>query len=187
MCILVQNIINHLVEKEAINIIFMPDQNAFHKEIDLVQDLVKRMAQNSFQIKAWLIGILSAIIAFEKEGIFATANGADKQLAIWLNLFLLVPVLCFWYLDAFFLSTEKLYRELYKWIIQYRPKTDAYLYDLNTFTRTIAGETQHLLLAKNSIGNVMLSKTLLPFYVIPLLFVIGLLLYNLFAVVPLKT
>jgi len=171
-------------EKEIINL--MPDQNAFHKEIDLVQDIVKRMAQNSFQVKAWLIGILSAIIAFEKDGIFATANGADKQLAIWLNLFLLVPVLCFWYLDAFFLSTEKLYRELYKWIITHRAKTDAYLYDLNTFQRTFDGQTQNLLLSKNNVWNVMASKTLLPFYAMPLIFVIGLLIYNLFTVFPIS-
>ena len=150
-----------------------------HKELDLVQDIVKRMASNSFQVKAWLIGILSALIAFEKDAIFAEA-GADKLLSIKMNLFLFLPILCFWYLDAFFLSTERLYREVYKWLVKYRPMTEAYLYDLNTFNRQVGEQEQSLLKPGNSVWNMMLSKTLLPFYLVPLIFVGGLLFYNFF-------
>jgi hypothetical protein len=41
-----------------------------HKELDLIQDIVKRMAQNSFQVKAWLIGILSALVVLESKALF---------------------------------------------------------------------------------------------------------------------
>ena len=149
-----------------------------HKEIDLVQEVIKRMAANSFQVKAWLIGILSALVVFSTETIFGGGSN-NRDLALVMNWFLFLPVLCFWYLDAFFLSTEKLYRELYKWIVKHRPKTDKYLYDLNTFKREVDGEEEQLFLAKNNVWNVMISKTLWPFYAMPLAFVIGLLLFNL--------
>ena len=153
------------------------DKEIIHKEIDLVQDIVKRMAQNSFQVKAWLVTILGAMIAFEKDNIIATAGGC-KNLAFLLNLLLLLPVICFWYLDSFFLSTERLYRELYKWIVKYRPLTNKYLYDLNTFEREIDGTTEYLLKKKNEIFRVMFSKTLAYFYSVPLIFIAGLLIYN---------
>jgi hypothetical protein len=155
------------------------DKDIIHKELDLIQAIVTRMASNSFQVKTWLIGILSALIAFEKDTIFAQAAG-EKLLSIQMNAFLFLPILCFWYLDAFFLSTEKLYRELYKWVVKYRPVTDAYLYDLNTFKRKVEDVEEDLMKPGNSISDMMRSKTLLPFYLMPLFFVGALLFYNIF-------
>lgn len=154
-------------------------ESAFHKELDLIQDVIKRMAQNSFQVKAWLIGILSALVVLESKSIFAQA-GSDKVFAIEMNLFLLLPILCFWYLDAFFLSTEKLYRELYKWVVQHRPDTAAYQYDLNTFKRKIGDKEENLIQRKNNVWHMMGSKTLLPFYLVPLFFVLGVIFFNVY-------
>jgi hypothetical protein len=161
-----------------------------HKELDLIQEIVKRMATNSFQVKAWLIGILSALVVIESKSLFIQAN-ADQSFSMKMNIFLFLPILCFWYLDAFFLSTERLYRELYKWVVKNRKNTDAYLYNLNTFSREEFDEQGipkidannatvivDMLLDKNSIGSVMMSKTLILFYITPILFVLGLLFYN---------
>ncbi len=153
------------------------DKEVIHKELDLIQDVIKRMAQNSFQVKAWLIGILSALVVIESKSIFAQA-GSDHTFSMEMNAFLFLPILCFWYLDAFFLSTEKLYRELYKWVVNNRPYTKEYLYDLNTFKRTVNDKTENLLNEKNDVWHMMGSKTLLPFYLVPLLFVIGLLFFS---------
>jgi len=155
----------------------MTDKENIHKELDLIQDVVKRMASNSFQIKAWLIGILSALVVIESKSLFAQV-GSDKWFSVEMNLFLLIPILCFWYLDAFFLITEKLYRELYKWVVKHRSHTDDYLYDLNTFKREVDGEEEILLKPENNVWNVMFSKTLLPFYLMPIAFVLGLLFFN---------
>jgi hypothetical protein len=125
--------------------------------------VIKRMASNSFEVKKWLIGILSAIVFFKQEELLL-ANG---QL-IWL---LLVPVLCFWYLDAFFLRTERLYREMYKWVVEHRSKTDDYLYDLNTMRRTYAGHEVNFAARAGSIVQLAFSRTLLPFYLVPILFI----------------
>jgi hypothetical protein len=42
-----------------------------------------------------------------------------------------IPLLVFWFLDAFFLRHEKMYRELYKWVVKNRLTTDEYLFDMN--------------------------------------------------------
>jgi hypothetical protein len=155
------------------------DKDVIHKELDLIQDVIKRMATNSFQVKAWLIGILSALVVIESKSVFAQA-GSDHTFSMEMNLFLFMPIICFWYLDAFFLSTEKLYRELYKWVVVHRPNTKAYLYDLNTFVREVDGEKENLLQKKNDVWHMMVSKTIWVFYAIPLVFVGGLLFYNSF-------
>jgi hypothetical protein len=163
------------IEQTRVNL----DKDIIHKELDLIQDIVKRMAANSFQVKAWLIGILSALVVIESKSIFAQA-GSDHAFSIQMNIFLLLPIWCFWYLDAFFLSTEKLYRELYKWVVKHRPNTIAYLYDLNTFKREVDGKEENLINPKNGIRSMMFSKTLLPFYLVPTLFVLGIMFYNLY-------
>ncbi len=157
----------------------MLSTDIIHKELDLIQDVIKRMAQNSFQVKAWLIAILSALVVVKSEALFAKAD-TDNSFSMQMNLFLFLPIFCFWYLDAFFLSTEKLYRELYRWAVINRPYTADYLYDLNTFTRTVNGAEESLILPKNNIWKVAFSKTLWPFYLVPMVFVGGLLFYNLF-------
>ena len=157
------------------------DKDIIHKELDLIQDIVKRMADNSFKIKAWLIGLLFAIVAFEKDAIFIEANdNIPAAVTYGLNALLLLPILCFWYLDGFFLHTERLYRNLYKWVVANRPDNKNYLYDLNTFKREDVRKDGAITnLADEGVMSVIFSKTLIPFYIIPLLFVIGLFAYNL--------
>ena len=123
--------------------IFAVEKEDIHKEIDLIQDMIKRMADNSFKIKAWTIGILGAMVTLSEKKLLATCC-CNKPEALLLSCALLLPLLCFWYLDAFFLSTEKLYREVYKWVIKNRPQTSEYLFDLNTFTRKAGDTTENL-------------------------------------------
>ncbi len=144
------------------------DIKAVHKELDLIQDVIKRMADNSFKVKAWMMSIFGFVVALAKSGLLSKLD-AGNGLPMWyVAVFLLVTVVVFWYLDAFFLRTEKLYRKLYAWVVEYRPLTDKYLYDLNTFKREYNGETVNLLDDLPSTFKVMLSKTLLPFYFLPL-------------------
>lgn len=118
-----------------------------HKEIDLIQSCISRMAQNSFLLKGWTVSLVAVVIALGKDFDF-----------MYLCLLLLLPVTCFWYLDAFFLRTEKMYRQMYEWVIKNRNSTDAYLYDLNPhrFEKEVSCELY-----------IMFSRTLLVFYGIP--------------------
>lgn len=98
------------------------DKENLHKEIDLIQACITRMANNSFLLKGWAISIIAVVLALSSE----------KLNPLFLCLILLVPLLSFWYLDAFFLYTEKLYRKMYEWVIKERPKSNSeFMYNLN--------------------------------------------------------
>jgi len=123
------------------------DLTSLHKEIDLIQNCISRMAQNSFLIKGWgitLIVITWAILGKESLSSFALV-------------ILLIPIIGFWGLDAYFLWVERKYRKMYAWVLDNRLnlKSPEKLYDLdpNRFTKE-AG----------SWLKVVFSKTLFAFY-----------------------
>lgn len=95
--------------------------NGLEKEIELIQGCINRMAQNSFAIKGWLIALVTAVFALMIE-----------KVARWfLCLVIFMATCCLWYLDAYYLQLERLYRWKYEWVINMRAKNDVYLYDLN--------------------------------------------------------
>jgi len=89
------------------------------KEIDIVQDIIKRMAFNSFMIKGWAITLVVVALLLK---------GAKHQVLI-----AFIPLLVFWFLDAYFLWEERMYRKLYDWVISNRLKTDEHLFDMNAY------------------------------------------------------
>jgi|GEM_PF-144588 len=127
-----------------------------HKELDLIQDVIRRMASNSFEVKKWLIGILTAIVVFKHEELL----GGHTQYI----LLLLIPVFSFWYLDAFFLKTERQYREIYDWVVRNRPVTDKYLYDMKSILVEFT--------SGDKIWKVAWSRTIRIFYIVPVIFIL---------------
>ena len=89
------------------------------KEVDLVQSIINRMANNSFLIKGWTISLVVVTILFE---------GRTEHIYI-----AFLPLIAFWYLDSYFLRQERLYRELYTWIVENRRQTDEKLLDMNAY------------------------------------------------------
>ena len=136
------------------------DKEILHKEIDLIQSCITRMANNSFLLKGWSISIIAVVLAL--------ADKAGNPAL--LSAILLIPLLSFWYLDAFFLRTERMYRKLYAWIIENRQKKDkTFLYDLNPkrFSKDVDSE-----------WKTMLSVTLRCFYGIPFLITLSIIIYR---------
>jgi len=89
------------------------------KEIDIIQDIIKRMAFNSFMIKGWAITLVVVTLLLKGTGY-----------QVWIAF---IPLLVFWFLDAYFLWQERMYRKLYEWVIKNRLKTDEYLFDMNAY------------------------------------------------------
>ena len=89
------------------------------KEIDIIQDIIKRMAFNSFMIKGWAITLVVITLLLK---------GTEYQ--VWLAF---IPLLVFWFLDAYFLWQERLYRKLYGWVVNNRLETSEYLFDMNAY------------------------------------------------------
>ena len=89
------------------------------KEIEIIQDIIKRMAFNSFVIKGWTITLVAVTLLLK---------GGKYQVFI-----AFIPLFVFWFLDAYFLWQERLYRKLYNWVINNRLKTAEYLFDMNAY------------------------------------------------------
>lgn len=138
------------------------DKEILHKEIDLIQGVISRMANNSFLLKGWLISLIAVILALTKDTLLTD----DIK---YLSLILILPVIVFWYLDAFFLHKEKCYRKLYEWVIKNRSISEEHLYSLD-YSR-FKNEVK-------SIFRIMFSKTLFPFYGITTIILIGITIYN---------
>lgn len=71
------------------------------KRLEVLQNIIARMAQNSFAIKGWAVAVMTALLAF---------NG--KETERWFAVYALYPALAFWGLDAYYLMQERLFREL---------------------------------------------------------------------------
>jgi hypothetical protein len=138
------------------------DKDILHKEIDLIQGVINRMANNSFLLKGWLISLIAVILALTKD----TLLTSDIK---YLSTILILPVIVFWYLDAFFLHKEKCYRKLYEWVITNRNTTNDFMYSLD-YSR-FKSEVKSLI-------AIMFSKTLFPFYGITTIILIGITIYN---------
>lgn len=130
-------------------------QDVLEKEIDLIQSCVNRMAQNSFMVKGWLITLVTVILALLPENV--NVRGVC--------VIVLLATFCFWYLDAFFLRLERLYRWKYEWVISKRAENDKFYYDLNPMNQDM------WLLSKAcipkeapSVVRVMFTKSLTPLY-----------------------
>lgn len=125
-----------------------------HKEIDLIQGCITRMADNSFRLKEWyitLIATASAILISQDKG----------ELYI-IGLFLLGVTVVFWGLDAFFLKMETLYRWKYEWVIEKRRQgEDAYLYDLSPNNRNMWLNINQ---KNDCYMKFIFTKTLVPLY-----------------------
>ena len=105
----------------------MEKEIILHKEIDLIQGVITRMANNSFMLKGWIVSLIAVLLALTDQTIVATK-------LTYFNFILILPVLVFWYLDAFFLHKEKCFRKLYDWVIENRMSSDEFLYSLD-YTR----------------------------------------------------
>lgn len=132
-----------------------------HKEIDLIQGCINRMANNSFLLKGWLVSIIAVILALSP----------DELNKFIVAVTMILVTISFWYLDAFFLRTEKLYRKMYDWVLEKRRegKKD-FQYDLNPHRFNNQVE---------NIVKVMFSKTLKWFYGMILFLIVVVIVYYL--------
>lgn len=68
------------------------------EHLKMIQDVIKRMANNSLQIKCWCLAIVSASIVLSRSSLIVAC---------------ILPVVLFCYLDVNYLSLERSYRDLY--------------------------------------------------------------------------
>jgi hypothetical protein len=110
------------------------------KELEMIQGIINRIEKIPLLIKTWIIVLVVALLL----------KGNKYQAFI-----TFIPILVFWFLDAYFLRIGRLYRRLYDWVKDNRLKTEDFLFDLNY--KRFAKEEQSIL-------RIMFSITLSLFY-----------------------
>lgn len=120
------------------------------KHLEMIQNIITRMANNSFLLKGWVVTLLA--------GIFALSWNQDGFLHY---LLVYIPVFMFWFLDAYYLKQERLYRGLYDQVRQMNNASISF------------SMVPPLISTNNSYSymNVLFSKTEAGFY-IPLMLLI---------------
>ena len=126
----------------------MEKKEILFKEIDIIQSIITRMCSNSFLIKWWTITLIVWIIALDK------INEKNRIMLLWLSF---LTIFFFWRLDAYYLQQERLYRKLYKRIIENREPSNEYILDMNP---------ERLFKKEDCLFCVMFSKTERPLYVL---------------------
>ena len=125
-----------------------------HKEIDLIQGCINRMANNSFLLKGWLVSIIAVVVTLS----------LDEMNKFVITLMVIMITISFWYLDSYFLRMEKLYRKMYEWVLENRKQGNRdFQYDLNPHRFDTQVER---------VSYIMCSKTMRWFYGIIILLIV---------------
>lgn len=115
------------------------------KHLEFIQNIVSRMSGNLFFLRGWTITLITALLAFLIKG--TSAN--------YIIYFLIVLVLVFWILDGYFLSQERLFRDLYNYVRKLKEEEIDFSMDTSEYKKY----------KKNTLIYAMFSPTLLVFYV----------------------
>ncbi len=87
------------------------------KHLDMLQSVIGRLGTNGFVIKGWAITVAGAFFGFavsERDWGLAAAS--------------VIPTVLFWFLDAYFLRAERLFRSLFA-RVRSATRTEAFFMD----------------------------------------------------------
>ena len=114
------------------------------KHLEFIQNIISRMAGNLFFLRGWTITLIAALLA-----LFVKGNNSN-----YIIYFLIVLTLVFWILDGYFLSQERLYRDLYNHVRQLKEEKIDFSMDTSEYKKY----------KRNTLIYSMFSSTLLVFY-----------------------
>ena len=112
------------------------------KHLEMLESIIERMGNNSFQLKGWTVALVSIIGAL-------SANDAEKKFLI----LAIIPLISFWLIDSYYLHLERKYKMLYEFV---RTKNEKDI-DFNMNVHEINGK-------KIGYFSCIISGTELPFY-----------------------
>lgn len=141
----------------------------FHKEIDLIQSCISRMADNCFRLKEWYVSLIAVVLS---------VLISQKCDIVLISLFVFGITSVFWGLDAFYLRMETLYRWKYEWVIKKRGMGEKnFLYDLNPHNRNMWLDENE---KKDGFCKFVFNNTLIPLYLSVIAVTIVVLICNMF-------
>ena len=117
------------------------------KHLEFIQSTITRMNQNSFQIKGWMITLVSALLALY----------ASSEKVVYI-LIAIVPAIVLWFLDAYYLQQERRFRGVYNDVARLSPDNNRI--NVREFEMPI----QKYQCGKYGYFSVLFSKTIFPLY-----------------------
>ncbi|WP_155768274.1 hypothetical protein [Burkholderia vietnamiensis] len=108
--------------------------------LGFIQGTINRMAGNVFLVKGWSVALAAAMTALTSDSKFGS------YIAI-------VPIMLFWWLDAYYIQQEKLFRELFRMVSTSGAPTVDFSMDTTTVQDRVASKFR-----------IMWSCTVFPFY-----------------------
>ncbi len=124
------------------------DSSSVQSYLAILQNVISRMASNSASCKTWCVTLVSAILVLV----------ADKTKPDY-ALIAIVPVLLFFFLDAYYLGLERGFRDSYNGFIKKLHSNNAVVEDI--FIVSPGGGTLHIL---GLTFNALYSISIWPFY-----------------------
>jgi len=112
------------------------------REASIIQSIIKRKSTDSFMIKGWTVTLIVATLILQ---------GEKFQVLV-----AFIPLLSFWFLDAYYQQQMSMYKKLYQWDIANRLNTDDHLFDMNAKGRFKSHVPSRL--------QTMLADKLISFY-----------------------
>ena len=99
------------------------------KHLEFIQAIISRMAGNLFFLRGWTITLIGALLA-----LFSKGNNSN-----YIIYFLIVLTLVFWILDGYFLSQERLFRDLYNHVRKLKEEEIDFSMDTREYQKLMAG------------------------------------------------
>lgn len=116
--------------------------------LNMIQEIINRMGNNSFSLKQWAVGIMIAIYAFAGEN-------SHKAVVV-----TIIPLVVFWILDSYYLMIERKFRGLYDEVRKKEEKIVDFNMNFNSIKVNMSNISNYCLL------KVAFSKTIFPFYLV---------------------
>lgn len=112
-------------------------------EVKNIQEIIKRMASNSLEIKKWAVTLIvgTMILKSEQNQVFVA----------------LIPLFSFWFLDSYYLRQERLFRDKYNELIKIRMFSDRDFFNVKPNAKSFGIELLSIL-------KICFSISTLPFY-----------------------
>ena len=130
------------------------------KHLEMIENIIERMAKNCFQLKTWTMTLVVLI------GGLASKDTERKFILI-----AFIPIIVFWLLDTYYLRLERQYRILYKTVTEKRDDEIDFSMDLSQIQNMSISDSKKICPL-----NCFLSTTELVFY-LPITVTLGVIIY----------
>ena len=112
------------------------------KHLEMIQNIITRLANNSFSLKGWTVIFIAAVLGF------AIKESNPNYIPL-----VLFPIFAFWGLDGYYLRQEKLFRALYDKVRELSEQDINFEMDTSSTENEVA-----------SWRSICVSRTILGFY-----------------------